>query len=368
MPTCESIVKRTGSACGKKASTILHGKSLCGLHIRSQNLADQKTDDARVRTLEDWLPRIALQISLEENAHVEWGRTLLDMDPHRGLRLQDHPHVVDLWLARHHAKEKVVETEKRTKAMVQRSRGFDKIVLATLIDDARRAVQHEGQSFIYRRRARDERFAEETVLAQRRAEARAEPITFVRDPVGDIALREFANDAQNVHRSSIQNATVVSIQRIMEAPVGENPQTLVEIEQAFQTFRRCDRIMRELNRDISLRKIVGFGFSYKDLLDHVWCIVSSHIYRSDLIVRLYQELREGYKMCSNGKMCRLVNVLQGYDDSIINSVCRDAFQHKFATLAKLPLNERSAAAKTVLADYSIPSDEWSLWIEPLLEA
>ena len=359
----------TGAKCSKKTTKVVQGEHLCGVHARSQTLTLIKIDDGRARTVADWEARITEQVWAEEQAYVAWGKTLQDMGTYR----EQHPDEEDepnLWLANFYAKENVEKQISRTKVILKRGRGIEKSLLATMVEQERRdaKLRHEGVSVQHRMRASAEILEQERVAEQIRIRLTAQPVTFSRDPVGDIALKAFANDGQNVHRSSIQNATVVSLQKIMAYDEGKRTgnDVISEIRCAFQSFRKCENVMEELQKDIFERKIVGFGFSYCDVLNHLWQMILAHVYKEELIVRLYQELLDGHQMCSNGKMCRLINVLQGYDEGIILSVSRDAFQHKFATLMDLPQQDRLFAAKAVLKDYSIPNEEWSNWIDPLM--
>ena len=370
MSTCENIVRRTNVQCTKPAKSVVNGKSLCGLHSRSQKLLEQKNDDVRNRSLNEWRLRIYEQVQLEERSYIEWGATLLAMDPFLQLELQEHPEIATLWLNRYHAYENVKKVLARTKTILRRCKGINKNVVGTIVEDERNGAMmaNQGMYLLCRLRARDEVRELERLAEEQRVMILQQPITFVRDPVGDIALNVFGTDNQNVHRSSIQNATNISIQQIMEKPLRENLHTFLEIQVAFHKFPYWLSVMDELQKDISVREVIGFGFSYKDVLDHIWSIITTHVHKDELIVRLYQEISDGYGMCPNGKICRLINVLQGYDDSIIQSVSRDAFQSKFATLINVPTEKRLSAAKLVLADYSIPNEEWLQWIEPLMES
>jgi hypothetical protein len=73
-------------------------------------------------------------------------------------------------------------------------------------------------------------------------------------------------------------------------------------------------------------------------------------------------------MCSNGKMARLVNVLQGYDDTLEAEKPKELFQHAIAALMSQPLAQRESAARSLFAEYNIPEAEHGVWLEPLLEA
>lgn len=197
------------------------------------------------------------------------------------------------------------------------------------------------------------------------------PQIIARDPVGEVDLRAFGQDTQNVHRSAIQNSTAAALRVILARPLGQGQDTIPEIATEFNAARfqnRRARVLRELDWDLASRDLAAFDHSFKDVLDHVWATIRTHEHKDELVRRLFQELYDGIGMCSNGKMCRLLCVLQGFDDQVVAVVSRDAFQSKFATLAKLPMAQRAAAAQTVFNDYEIPEPERDAWLEPLLEA
>ena len=72
-------------------------------------------------------------------------------------------------------------------------------------------------------------------------------------------------------------------------------------------------------------------------------------------------------MCSNGKMARLVNVLQGFDETLEAEAPKEVFQFRIAALRKRPLAEREAAARELFREFNIAEAEHTAWLEPLLE-
>jgi hypothetical protein len=73
-------------------------------------------------------------------------------------------------------------------------------------------------------------------------------------------------------------------------------------------------------------------------------------------------------MCTNGKMARLVNVLQGYDESLdAPPPPREIFQERISALMSMPLAGRAAEARSLFAEFNIPAEEHDVWLEPLLE-
>lgn len=197
--------------------------------------------------------------------------------------------------------------------------------------------------------------------------------TIVRDPIGDINFRAFAQDHENVQRTPIQNSTQISVDLIMEQPIPIDQDTYIEVKTALQRYADekqlgyiIAEIFEELNNDICF-DTTAFGYSYLDVLSHVWAIIRNHEHKSELIARLYEELDSGIGYCANGKICHLVTVLQGFDERVSSCVSRDAFQSKFHSLTKLPKEERTAAALTVFDDFSIPEEERQVWLETLLD-
>jgi hypothetical protein len=247
--------------------------------------------------------------------------------------------------------------------------------------------EHEHYYLTRRHREREAVRAEEQRIAAAAAEAaRAaafqqrlnnEPVVFQRDPEGGINLRAFANDGQSVHRSSVQTATERAIHVLLARVVPAGQETLEQITSAWTTERLVkfgtddtrDRALMELTNDYYNTE--AFSISYGDVLDRVWAFINPHVHRKSLCVRLAQEVTEGRKMCSNGKMARLVNVLQGFDETLDLGATPEAlrlmFQNKIAKVMARPMEERRAAAMALFGEFNIPEEEHGAWLEPLLE-
>jgi len=203
----------------------------------------------------------------------------------------------------------------------------------------------------------------------------AQPVVFARDPEGGVNLRAFARDGQSVHRSSVQEMAQKGVEKILAGPVhAPGTDTLFEITVAFTdtlihwAAGDYERTIQELHRDYEISE--AFGVKYSRVLDHLWTFIKTHVERIELTRRLAEELNEGRGMCSNGKMARLVNVLQGYDETMAVTVApqREQFQSKIAALLARPHAERRDAAMSLFTEYNIPADEHTTWLEPLLDA
>lgn len=189
----------------------------------------------------------------------------------------------------------------------------------------------------------------------------------VRDPAGEINLRAFAQDQENVQREPLQKATQLTLALLVERPLPSYQYTLQEIKAAFlqQYGEDAEEALFEIDVDIRY-DTHAFGYSYAIVLDHIWAYIRNHEHKEELIKRLYEEVVSGIGACPNGKMCHIMNVVQGYDDSITMFVSKDAFQSKMASLAKLPIEERLEKAKQAFQEYHIPEEEQEAWLEPLL--
>jgi hypothetical protein len=235
-----------------------------------------------------------------------------------------------------------------------------------------RLHEHEAAQ---RRAAAEEaaRIAAEERRRQLIIDLRERPVVFQRDPEGSINLTAFATDGQNVHRSSVQNATHKAVLTLLKRPLAEGQDTLPELVLDLQNPSSVrvngvgvrERIIAEVTHDYF--ETEAFSVKYGDVLDRVWAYIRSHEHRGDLFIRLAQEIAEGVSQCSNGKMARLVNTLQGFDDTLEMEAPKELFQNKIALVMSRPLAEREAEARTLFTEYSIPEVEQAAWLEPLLE-
>jgi len=215
--------------------------------------------------------------------------------------------------------------------------------------------------------------AEAARQAQFAADLRERPVVFQRDPEGSINLRAFATDTQNIHRSSVQESTHKAVLAIVKRPALEGVEVLSEIVESFNDTRiikwrdvtNKDRAVMELTHDYF--NTMAFDTPYSDVVDRVWAFVRGHANHKDLVRRLAEEVYEGLGMCSNGKMARLINVLQGFDETLETEAPKEVFQFRMAALRKLPMADREAAARALFAEFKIPEEEHEAWLDPLRE-
>jgi hypothetical protein len=113
--------------------------------------------------------------------------------------------------------------------------------------------------------------------------------------------------------------------------------------------------------------VLAFDTTHQTVFDHVWSYIQVHEHEDELTKRLCEEVVESKGMCSNGKITRLINSLQGFMDGLEAPVNQmEIFQNKIAKLIELPLTDRTAEAKKLFAEFNIPEDQHEAWLDPLL--
>jgi hypothetical protein len=195
-------------------------------------------------------------------------------------------------------------------------------------------------------------------------------IEFKRDPKDGIDLAAFAQDKQNIHRSSVQDTTEKAIRQLMTRPVDPDLDTMAEIVIVLQESpilknpKVREKVITELYDDAEHR--MAFSIPYRDVLARVWTYIQHHKERLELLRRFVEEISEGLGECNNGKMARLINVLQGYDETLTMEVPpKEVFQTEIAKLRAHPEEVRGMMAIDLFERFSIPATEQVGWLEAL---
>jgi len=194
---------------------------------------------------------------------------------------------------------------------------------------------------------------------------------FRRDPENSIDLLAFSQDEESVHRSSTQSMITESLAIVMEYPLGTGQQTLEEImgELVWMETGQEFVLMDMLTQDYQSLSIPLFHETvrYSDVMDRVWAYIRGHLFREELVKRLQEELTDSMNVCANGKLARLLNVLQGYDVSLPQSNSMDGFQERMARLREAPQETRIESANTLFEDYRIPDGQRLDWLQAVME-
>jgi hypothetical protein len=185
---------------------------------------------------------------------------------------------------------------------------------------------------------------------------------FVRDPDGSIDLHAFSQDQESVHRSSTQSMIAESLAIVMNYPIRSDQETLGEMRQQLAWLNTVVEDYETL-----VIPLYNQAVQYRDVLDRVWAFIRDHEHKEGLLGRLQEELTDSVNVCANGKLARLLNVLQGYDLDLPQVDTAEQFQERFARLRDAPPQTRLNAANTLFEDFRIPEGSRGDWLQALAE-
>ena len=124
------------------------------------------------------------------------------------------------------------------------------------------------------------------------------------------------NDRQNVHDHQIQE----SIRNSIYCVIKEKPSITIEemneeIVSNTVLTEVTKRLLMEYCGDESIHGVMGITF--KELLLAVWIIIRDHKDGNEIIGIMNTEMADADCKCFTGKMSRLINCLNGYDDRVV---------------------------------------------------
>lgn len=120
-------------------------------------------------------------------------------------------------------------------------------------------------------------------------------------------------DSQNVHDTKIQECVKQSIMSLIKLPTD-----ILDIEKTIIDNNILSDQSKELlslyMKDESVHTTLLITF--KELLTHVWSRIELNTNKDEIIQILNQELNDSQNKCYTGKISRLINCLNGYDDLV----------------------------------------------------
>ena len=124
------------------------------------------------------------------------------------------------------------------------------------------------------------------------------------------------NDGQNVHDHQIQE----SIRNSIYGVIKDKPSITIEemneeIVSNTVLTEVTKRLLMEYYGDDSIHGVMGITF--KELLLAVWSIIRDHKDGNEIIGIMNTEMTDADCKCFTGKMSRLINCLNGYDDRVV---------------------------------------------------
>jgi len=182
------------------------------------------------------------------------------------------------------------------------------------------------------------------------------------DPSNSIDLRAFAFDTQSVHRSSTQTAMETSLARVCAIPLPDDMEALGEFLSLEDTLIPDALLSDYATLTIPLKSQT---ICYATAFNHLWAYIRSHEHKEELVKRLSEEIRDGVGMCANGRLARLMNVVEGYMEGVSTASRKELFQNRMAVIAKMEKSAQQEAARKAFQEFEIPEGERGTWLEAL---
>ena len=188
-------------------------------------------------------------------------------------------------------------------------------------------------------------------------------------------LGRLAADRQNVHTVVVTKQTNAGLDIILATPVPSRQRTLEEIMAAWLLSRYDAASVVSTYEDMRAWYAAKTCRApndclYKRALDGLWAMIKSRPdeMRNELTYRLYEEARDSIKMCCDGHMSRLCNVMSGFDGAFKPQVSKgESLQQRMADIAAMDITEsdKKRLATRVCDELSVPQAERSAWIDAL---
>jgi Leucine-rich repeat (LRR) protein len=119
-------------------------------------------------------------------------------------------------------------------------------------------------------------------------------------------------DTQNIHLSSIQQSTNKSINNLMKDTITVSKEDLIK-ELVLLNPKCLDQLIEYLEvTDVHSILLINFEDLFLRIFQRI--ILSEH--KTELLIRLDDEMSDSICKCFTGRLTRLVNVLVGYSDDI----------------------------------------------------
>ena len=182
-------------------------------------------------------------------------------------------------------------------------------------------------------------------------------------------LEALARDGQNVHTGAVNKQTEEGVTALLETPVAVGQDTLKEIQGAWESRSPDVRksVLKDMSRWYKTETCRAEGDRlYQRLLDGLWTRIKLSPHKGDLVQRLWEEADESRKMCCEGHISRLCNVLVGYDESFKAPISAgEMLQQRIAAIAgeDISLPHKVVKAWEVMEELQIPREKRMEWIE-----
>jgi Leucine-rich repeat (LRR) protein len=139
-------------------------------------------------------------------------------------------------------------------------------------------------------------------------------VRFLNKRMNTIEL-ELYNDGQNIHNHSIQQSIMTSISRIMTNPLKTTDALIMnEILADDILTSKTKELLIEYSNNPDYHSVLFINF--KELLLYVWELIKENKNKDEIKKILNNEILEAECKCFTGRLTRLLNSLNGFNDLI----------------------------------------------------
>ena len=196
--------------------------------------------------------------------------------------------------------------------------------------------------------------------------------------------RCLADNAQNVHASSIQQSANTSVAWLLtQGPI--DPDAVRKLKRAWRPrFWQVKRLFQTwtangaLDASVSSQTIHSVhGITYRELIQHMWCVIERHSARDEILNVLKTEVLDGMSVCFTGRFTRTLNALNGFVDQVSLGISsrEQAGNRIVQALKKCKMQhgedtdeyrvDARKAVKQILEECEIPGAEHSAYLDAI---
>lgn len=178
----------------------------------------------------------------------------------------------------------------------------------------------------------------------------------------------YTNNPENVHLFSMAESVDRTIESMLVINKGvELPLNLHKT--LLDTFPKDERIKGSLNRIFTYNflRFSKYNLTLKEILENIWLIITNKDnfdLKTQLCLRLEQELVEMYNTCSRGYVTRLINVFSGFQiDRVLKLGITISYEDEIYSIFSSKVNNMVAQApdtlkEILLEELMVPSDDY----------
>ena len=145
------------------------------------------------------------------------------------------------------------------------------------------------------------------------------------------------NDGQNVHNSNVQQCLTDSIHKLIaNKPKLSFEETINEIVNNNVLTNQSKCALVEYSKCLDVHLIIQITFS--ELLVFVWERICNSEFRDEILAVLNTELSDSICKCFTGRISRLVNCLNGFDNDVQINISKNEQISNIVVVTKNKLN------------------------------